>query len=59
MIASTILVAVPIIVLSLLSGDDRGMLFLEKGNLKVGLIAGLAGFFIFAAIAIPESTYLF
>ena len=59
MVLSTVLVVVPIIVLTLISGEDRTSLFLEKGNIKLGLVAGLAGFFIFAAGSIPEATYLF
>jgi membrane protease YdiL (CAAX protease family) len=59
MVSSTVLVVVPIIVLSLISGDNRTSIFLEKGNIKLGIAAGLVGFFIFAAASIPEATYLF
>ncbi|MDQ1280504.1 MAG: protease family protein [Thermoproteota archaeon] len=59
MVLSTVLVITPIIVLSMISGDNWAALFLQKGNIRLGLVAGIAGFFIFAAASVPEATYLF
>ncbi len=59
MVLSTILVVAPIIVMPLMSRDSCSTLFLEKGNIKLGLAAGLIGFSVFAAMSIPEATYLF
>lgn len=59
MVSSTVLVVVPVIALSLISGDKRSTLFLTKGNIKLGLVTGLVGFFVFAMASIPEAMYLF
>ena len=45
-----------IIIFSLLSGNNLGSIYIQKGNLKLGLIIGLLVFFIFAAGAIPMGT---
>lgn len=42
-----------IIIFNLLSGSNLGSIYIQKGNLKLGLIIGLIAFFIFAAGAIP------
>jgi membrane protease YdiL (CAAX protease family) len=59
MLLSTVLVVIPIIVLSLISGDSPPTIFLQKGNLKQGIIIGLIAFFIFAIASIPVATYMF
>jgi membrane protease YdiL (CAAX protease family) len=50
---STFLIVVPIIVLTRLSGNSMGSIYLQKGNLKWGLIIGLAVFAVVAAVSIP------
>jgi membrane protease YdiL (CAAX protease family) len=59
MLFSTVLVVIPIIVLSLISGDRLSTIFLQKGDLKQGIIIGLTAFFIFAIVSIPIATYMF
>lgn len=50
-------VAVSVIVIfTLLSGDSLGSIYIQKGNLKLGLIIGLVAFSIFAAGAIPMAS---
>jgi len=36
-----------------------GSIFLKKGNIKIGLIIGLTGFFFFALTSIPAAEFLF
>jgi membrane protease YdiL (CAAX protease family) len=45
-----------IVTFSLASGNSLGSIYIQKGNLKLGLIIGLASFFIFAAGAIPMAS---
>ena len=59
MLASTSIVVGTILILSRVSGNRFGSIFLKKGNLKLGLILGFAGFFFFALTAIPAAQYLF
>ena len=59
MLFSSVLVVVTIIVLSLLSGDRLSTLFIQRGDLKLGLISGLVGFFAFAILSIPIATFMF
>ncbi|HEX4921036.1 MAG TPA: CPBP family intramembrane glutamic endopeptidase, partial [Candidatus Bathyarchaeia archaeon] len=59
MVSSTLLVTVPIIGLTLVSGEDLSSVFLAKGRLKFGLIVGLIGFTVFALVSIPAATFLF
>ena len=54
-----IVVLVVIIVFTKLSGDDLGSLYIQKGNLKLGLIIGLGTFFLAAAASIPMAVSLF
>lgn len=42
-----------IVIFTLLSGGSLSSIYIQKGNLKLGLIIGLAAFFLFAAGAIP------
>jgi membrane protease YdiL (CAAX protease family) len=45
-----------IILFTLLSGNNLGSIYIQKGNLKLGLIIGLIAFFIFVMGAIPMAT---
>ena len=57
MLMSTVLVVISLIVLQRVSGDKPQDIFISKGNTRLGLILGLAGFFIFALVSIPLATY--
>jgi membrane protease YdiL (CAAX protease family) len=59
MLASTSIIVSTILILTRVSGNSFASIFLKKGNLKLGLILGLAGFFFFALTAIPAAQYLF
>lgn len=50
---SSFLIVVPIIVLTRLSGDSMGSIYLQKGSVKRGLIIGLTVFVVVAAVSIP------
>ena len=50
---STLLIVIPILVLTRLSGNNMGSIYLQKGNLKLGLIIGLTVFIVVAALSIP------
>jgi hypothetical protein len=50
---STLLIVLPILVLTRLSGDNMGSIYLQKGNLRLGLIIGLSVFIVVAALSIP------
>jgi membrane protease YdiL (CAAX protease family) len=59
MLVSTSIIVAVIISFTRLSGNSFGNIFLKKGNLKLGLIVGFIGFFIFAITAIPLAESLF
>ena len=59
MLASTALVITPITVISGVSGESLGSIFLTKGYLKRGLLMGLIGFVGFALVSIPAARILF
>jgi membrane protease YdiL (CAAX protease family) len=59
MFFSTVLVVIPIIALSLISGDRLSTIFLQKGDLRQGIIIGLVAFCILAVVSIPIATYMF
>jgi membrane protease YdiL (CAAX protease family) len=59
MLASTTIIVGTILVLTRVSSISFGSIFLKKGNLKLGLILGFAGFVFFALTAIPAAQYLF
>jgi membrane protease YdiL (CAAX protease family) len=59
MLASTAIVVSTIILLTQVSGNSLGSIFLRKGNIKLGLIIGVAGFSFFALTSIPAAQYLF
>jgi membrane protease YdiL (CAAX protease family) len=50
---STLLIVIPILVLTRLSGNNMGSIYLQKGNLRLGLIIGLSVFVVIAALSIP------
>ncbi|NVM35445.1 MAG: CPBP family intramembrane metalloprotease [Candidatus Lokiarchaeota archaeon] len=56
---STLIIVVPIILLTKISKNDISSIFLQKGNIRLGLIIGLATFSIFLITALPTSVYLF
>jgi uncharacterized protein len=59
MLVSTSIIVSIIIILTRVSGNSLGSIFLKKGNIKLGLIIGLAGFSFFALTSIPATQYLF
>jgi uncharacterized protein len=59
MLVSTLIIVSTIILLTIISGNSLGSIYLKKGNLRLGLIIGLAGFFFFALTSIPAAEYLF
>jgi uncharacterized protein len=54
---STLLIVIPIILLTRLSGNNMGSLYLQKGNLRLGLIIGLTVFVVVAALSIPYAQW--
>jgi membrane protease YdiL (CAAX protease family) len=50
---STLLIVIPILVLTRLSGNSMGSIYLQKGNIRLGLIVGLTVFIVVAALSIP------
>jgi membrane protease YdiL (CAAX protease family) len=59
MLASTAIIVSTIILLTRVIGNSFGSIFLNKGNIKLGLIIGLIGFSFFALTSIPAAQYLF
>ncbi len=59
MLASTSIIVSTILVLTRVSGNSFASIFMKKGNLKLGLILGFAGFFFFALTAVPAAQYIF
>jgi membrane protease YdiL (CAAX protease family) len=59
MLVSTSIIVSVIVILTRVSGNSLGSIFLRKGKLRLGLISGLIGFFFFALTAIPAAQYLF
>ena len=59
MAVSTSIIVSAIILLTLMFGGTLGSIFLKKGNLKVGIIVGLIGLFIFAFTSFPIAHTLF
>ena len=59
MLVSTAIIVSIIILLTRFSGNSLGSIFLKKGNIKLGLIIGVAGFSFFALTSIPAAQYLF
>jgi membrane protease YdiL (CAAX protease family) len=50
---STLLIVLPIVLLTRLSGNSMGSTYLQKGNLRQGLIIALTVFIVVAALSIP------
>jgi len=59
MLASASIIASVIIVLTKLYRNSLDSIFLKKGHIKLGIIVGLIGFFIFALTAIPVAQFMF
>jgi uncharacterized protein len=59
MLVSASIVVSVILLLTKISGNSLSSIFLKKGNIKLGIIVGFIGFFIFAVSAIPVATYMF
>ena len=59
MLVSTLIIVGTIILLTRVSGNTLSSIFLNKGNIKLGLITGLTGFFFFALTSIPAAEFLF
>jgi len=45
-----------VIIFTLVSGNNLGSIYIQKGNLKLGLIIGLIAFIIFVVAAVPMAT---
>jgi membrane protease YdiL (CAAX protease family) len=58
LVSASIIVSV-IILFTKISGNSLSSIFLNKGNVKLGIIVGLVGFSIFAVAAIPVAQYMF
>ncbi len=58
-VLSTILIVVPILILTKVSGQKMTSLYLSKGNLKLGLAIGIILFTLFLATSIPAATLLY
>jgi len=58
-LSDVLLLVIPILVLIRISGGEMASIYLQQGNLKVGLLIGLIGFVGFVAIAIPGAEDLF
>lgn len=54
-VISTFLVVVPILALTILSGENLASIYLKRGNLRKGLFIGGIAFIIFLVTAIPAS----
>ena len=50
---STIMIVVPILLLTKASGGNLASIYIQKGKLRTGLIVGLVVFFAVAAVSIP------
>lgn len=56
---SSLLIIVPIILLTLLSGERLGSIYVQRGRLKLGLAIGLGTFSAATLLAIPWASWLF
>ena len=59
MLVSASIVTSIIILFTNISGNSLSSIFLKKGNIKLGIIVGLIGFFIFAITANPVAENMF
>jgi len=55
---SSLLIIIPIIFCTLLSGEDMGSIYVQRGKLKPGLAIGLGTFVAAALLAIPWANWL-
>lgn len=56
---STLMIVLPVILLTHRYGEGVGSIYLRRGNLKAWLAVGLVSFFFFAATALPTAENLF
>lgn len=56
---SSLLIILPILLLARLSGERLGAIYVQRGNLKLGLAIGLGTFAAAALLAIPWASWLF
>jgi membrane protease YdiL (CAAX protease family) len=56
---AALLIIIPIITLTLLSGDTLSSIYVNKGKLRSGLLVGLVSFAFFAVSAVPAAVTLF
>jgi hypothetical protein len=59
MLVSASIVTSIIILFTKITGNSLSSIFLKKGNIKIGIIVGLIGFFILAITAIPLAENMF
>ncbi|MCW3999411.1 MAG: CPBP family intramembrane metalloprotease [Candidatus Bathyarchaeota archaeon] len=59
MLASASIIITVIVLLTKLSGNPVGSIFLKKGKFRLGVLIGLVGFFVFALTAIPVAQSMF
>ncbi len=58
-LAAALLIITPILALTKLSGDNLDSIYVKKGNIRPGLLVGIATFAFFAISAVPTATYVF
>ena len=56
---TALLVILPIILITKISGKEMSSIYLNKGNLRLGLIIGLATFLFFLVTSVPVSIWIF
>lgn len=56
---STLVIVIPIVLLTKVSGNDMASIYLKKGNLRLGLIIGVATFLVFLLTSVPAAIYIF
>jgi len=55
---STLLVVIPIVLLTKISGKEMASVYLKKGKLRLGFIIGLATFLLFLVTSVPAAAGL-
>ncbi len=55
-LAQFLAIVLPIIILTKIAGDDLGSIFINRGNIRTGLIFGLVSFGLFALLALTGAT---
>ncbi|MCX6655314.1 MAG: type II CAAX endopeptidase family protein [Candidatus Bathyarchaeota archaeon] len=58
-LTAALLIITPIIVLTKLSGDNLGSIYIKKGKIRSGLIVGIAAFALFTISAVPTTISIF